>query len=61
MKILIDEEECIGCGVCVDMCPEEGVLAMKDDKVQVINLDDCTGCESCEVACEYNALKCVED
>ena len=61
MKILIDEEKCIGCGVCADMCPEGEVLAMKDEKAQVVNMELCTGCGSCEVACEYHALKCLEE
>ncbi len=60
MEILIDKEKCIVCGVCVDICPEGGVLAIKDDKVEVVDMDACSGCESCQVACEYDALKCVE-
>lgn len=34
--VVIDEEECIGCGSCVELCPE--VFQMKEDeeKAQVI-------------------------
>jgi NAD-dependent dihydropyrimidine dehydrogenase PreA subunit len=24
-KAVVDEEECIDCGVCVDACPEEAI------------------------------------
>jgi ferredoxin len=34
MKVKIDAEGCIGCGLCVSTCPE--VYAMQDDKAVVI-------------------------
>jgi ferredoxin len=30
----IDEEACLGCGVCVDVCPR-GVYALNADKAEV--------------------------
>lgn len=61
MQILIDTEKCIGCGLCVEMCPEGGVLAMEDEISKVVNIDRCSGCRSCEVNCEYGAVKVQED
>jgi ferredoxin len=33
MKVTVDEETCIGCGLCAETCPE--VFEMNDDKVRV--------------------------
>jgi ferredoxin len=37
MKVTVDEETCIGCGLCAETCAE--VFEMKDDKA-VVKLDD---------------------
>jgi ferredoxin len=33
MRVLVDEETCIGCGLCAETCPE--VCEMNDDKAKV--------------------------
>jgi ferredoxin len=33
MKVMVDEETCIGCDLCSETCPE--VFEMNDDKVRV--------------------------
>jgi len=33
MKVVVDEETCIGCGLCEETCPE--VFEMNDDKARV--------------------------
>ena len=33
MRAIVDEETCIGCGLCAETCPE--VFEMNDDKAEV--------------------------
>jgi ferredoxin len=54
MPIVIDTDECIGCGTCVELCPE--VFAMEDgeEKAKVSAPDSDAGCvgeaiETCPV------------
>ena len=60
MKIVVDEDLCIGEGICVQMCPE-GVLAIENDKCKVVNMSACIECKACEVNCDYGALKCIDE
>jgi len=54
-EILVDEEKCIGCGECVDICPVE-VYEMQNEKSVPINAEECVGCESCIEVCEQEAI-----
>lgn len=61
MKIFIEEENCIGCGLCDNLCPAifklNGGLA-KVVKEEIKKEDDC-GCDIEEVVenCPCNAIK----
>ncbi len=37
MKVLVDENLCTGCGICVDICPEVFEMA---DSVSVVKVAD---------------------
>ena len=52
---IVDEEKCVGCEECVDVCPVE-VFEMKDDKSVPVNAEECLGCESCVEVCEEAAI-----
>jgi len=51
----IDENECVGCGVCIDSCPE-CAISMKNEKA-TINQDKCTFCGECFSACPQEAIR----
>jgi ferredoxin len=36
-KVYIDEDECIGCGTCEEICPEVFKLNEKTEKAEVID------------------------
>jgi len=62
MKIIIDEDECIGCGICAEMCPEDVLEVDEEEEVcKVVRPDDCIECEACSVNCEYEAVQCVQE
>jgi ferredoxin len=50
-----DPENCTGCGVCVEVCPQ-GVLARKNGKIMVTNRDACMECGACRKNCIYGAI-----
>lgn len=53
--VTIDTTKCDGCGECVKECPRD-VLANKDGKIVVSNLEDCILCSACLRACPKDAI-----
>ena len=51
----INDDRCIGCEACVDVCPTE-VLDLVDHKVRVVRFTDCVQCEQCAHVCPTMAL-----
>lgn len=54
---LIDVEACIGCGSCIEACPEDDVLGLVDGIAHVIHGSRCIGHGLCAVACPVAAVK----
>lgn len=55
----IDIGQCIGCGACVDACPEGDVLGVIAGKAAIINGHKCIGHSLCADACPVGAITIV--
>lgn len=53
----IDLAKCTGCGDCVEQCPTSAV-AVVNNKVTIVRLDDCNYCADCEIFCPPGAIRC---
>lgn len=62
MRVMIDEEACIGCGVCSETCPE--VFELNDDKVSVkveeVPEDVVESCRDAVESCPVEAIQIEE-
>lgn len=47
-------EKCIGCGICVDYCPEACIFL--ENKKAKINYEYCKGCLICMHSCPAKAI-----
>ena len=52
----INAMECIGCGGCVDACPEQDVLGVIDGKAVLVHGSKCVGHGLCADACPVGAI-----
>jgi thioredoxin reductase (NADPH) len=56
---VILEDRCIGCGACVEACPEGEVLGMIDGKAQLIDASHCIGHGACKTSCPTDGINLV--
>ncbi len=57
--ILIDEEKCDGCGLCIPSCPE-GALAIVDGKAKLVSENYCDGMGACVGECPLGAMTVIK-
>src|SRR5665648_908741 len=58
MAIVIIEDKCIGCKICIKACPFEAI----DMKVNFAHINEkCTGCNQCIPACAFGAILKTEE
>jgi ferredoxin len=51
--VSVKADDCVGCGACVDVCPEN---AIKVDDIAVIDPKKCIDCGACIDECPADAL-----
>lgn len=51
----LNEEECIGCGRCAQVCPHR-VFEISERKAQIKDKDSCMECGACAMNCPVNAI-----
>ena len=58
---VIEADECIGFGICVDACPQE-VREVFSGVAEVVNEDACIACGDCVEECPMGAIpEVIED
>jgi 2-oxoglutarate ferredoxin oxidoreductase subunit delta len=62
-SILLHQQRCKRCGVCVELCPREVFISDKEGYPKPVNMDKCTYCQLCELWCPDYAIEVrgVED
>lgn len=65
-EVLIDQDLCKGCGICVDFCPR-GVFENSDKinprgyyQPRIEYEENCSGCNFCELLCPELAIVIIE-
>lgn len=57
--IEINEDKCVGCGLCANAC-QQGAIAMVDGKAKVVRDDYCDGIGNCLPVCPVGAISFSE-
>lgn len=62
-RIIVDDQFCKGCGLCVDFCPvniieldHEQITAKGYHPAHCVDESACTGCASCAIMCPDVAI-----
>ncbi len=60
VKIDIDTEKCIGCGACINSCPQK-LYKLNDGKAKLTgDIEKCTLCRICEKGCPTGSITITE-
>lgn len=56
VKLKLDEDKCMGCGMCINVCPHE-VFSMINNKASIVSKGSCIECGACDKNCPVNAIE----
>ena len=57
--VMIDEQVCIGCTLCIQACPVDAILGAAKQMHTVIK-EECTGCDLCIPPCPVDCIHIIE-
>lgn len=57
MSIRIKQEQCVGCGLCIEACPGNLIKKNAEGKAFIKHEKDCWGCTSCLKECKKDAIQ----
>jgi formate hydrogenlyase subunit 6/NADH:ubiquinone oxidoreductase subunit I len=60
-KIAYDKESCIGCKLCIRVCPSRAIEFLPEEKKIKIRIDRCIFCSQCNDVCPTNSLSMSEN
>ena len=55
MIAVVDEEKCVGCGICISICKYEALKLIEG--VSNVDTEKCTGCGACTASCPNLAIQ----
>ncbi len=58
-EVVINQEWCKGCGICVALCPKQVLELNPQGKATVVRPEDCICCTLCELRCPDLAITVV--
>ena len=56
MRPYVDEELCITCGACAEVCPADPDVFTIEEKSKVVHPEACIECGACVDACPVEAI-----
>lgn len=56
VTLKLNEEKCVGCGMCIDVCPHAVFTMNGAKKVRIQNRDACIECGACSMNCPAEAI-----
>ena len=55
-KMVVNQDRCVGCVQCCDVCPEKASTLTDDNKAEIAQ-DKCIGCGECLTVCSEKAIE----
>jgi NAD-dependent dihydropyrimidine dehydrogenase PreA subunit len=53
--LVLDEQKCIGCGLCTEVCPQ-AVFEIQRKKARIVDFNACMECGACVSNCPADAI-----